>query len=149
MILLILRSSPVILRAADALVADLGLSASRWRILATIAISPTPRTAPQIAKKLGLTRQAVQQQLNALLDLALIWPAHNTAHSRSPVYRLTEEGRAAHRVAEERQLGWMSNLSVGMRAANLAMSESTLRQLLVKMELRDEWVKHARRRAVG
>ena len=49
-------------------------------------------TSPQIAERMGITRQGVQKQLNLLRDEGLVMSVENPAHKRSPRYSLTEHG---------------------------------------------------------
>ena len=51
-----------------------------------------PSTSPQIAERMGITRQGVQKQLNLLRDEGLVMPIENPAHKRSPRYSLTDHG---------------------------------------------------------
>ena len=51
-----------------------------------------PSTSPQIAERMGITRQGVQKQLNLLRDEGLVMSVENPAHKRSPRYSLTEHG---------------------------------------------------------
>ena len=66
----------------------------RWQVLGAIATSETPLTAPQIAERMGISRQGVQKQLNLLLDGELVNAQDNAAHKRSPCYTLTASGQA-------------------------------------------------------
>jgi DNA-binding MarR family transcriptional regulator len=54
-----------------------------------------PRTVPQLARLLMLKRQVAQRMVNELMDAGFGEAVANEAHSRSPLIRLTEAGRAA------------------------------------------------------
>ena len=55
-----------LLASGDALVADLGLTSARWQVIGAIALSPVPLSVAQIARNMGLTRQAVQRLANEM-----------------------------------------------------------------------------------
>jgi DNA-binding MarR family transcriptional regulator len=53
-----------LLAAGDALVGGLGLTSARWQVLGAIAAAQVPLSVAQIARAMGLTRQAVQRLAN-------------------------------------------------------------------------------------
>jgi DNA-binding MarR family transcriptional regulator len=50
------------------------------------------RTVPQVARRLGVTRQSVQRVANLLAAEGLIESAPNPDNARSPLFRLSERG---------------------------------------------------------
>src|SRR2546428_83660 len=54
------RANGLFLAAGDLLAAEEGLTAARWQVLGAIALAGRPLTVPQIARRMGLTRQAGQ-----------------------------------------------------------------------------------------
>jgi DNA-binding MarR family transcriptional regulator len=79
-------------------------------------LSGGARTVPQVARRLGVTRQSVQRVANLLAAEGLIESVANPDNARSPLFRLSKRGkevltaitRAAdpwlHRVGEELSL---------------------------------------------
>jgi len=53
-----------------------------------------PATVPRMARARGMSRQHIQQQVDALLDHGFTERQDNPAHKRSPVIALTDAGRA-------------------------------------------------------
>src|SRR5262245_1707844 len=84
-ILLIFRVNGQLLAAGDRLVEHLQLTSARWQMLGAVALSPSLRTAPQLAAAMGVTRQGAQKQLNLLLDAGLLTAEPNPGHVRSPL----------------------------------------------------------------
>jgi DNA-binding MarR family transcriptional regulator len=81
-----------LLRAAgEEVAATQGQSQARWQLLSVV--SDAPRTVPQAARRLGLSRQAVQRVATDLIadDLAKALP--NPDHRTSPLLALTPAGR--------------------------------------------------------
>ena len=76
----------------DRFAAESGLTTARWQVLGAISMAKEPSTSPQIAERMGITRQGVQKQLNLLRDEGLVMSVENPARKRSPRYSLTEPG---------------------------------------------------------
>jgi DNA-binding MarR family transcriptional regulator len=53
-------------------------------VLGAVALAGRPLTVPQIARQMGLTRQAVQASVDRLLAGALVEARSNLDHRRSP-----------------------------------------------------------------
>lgn len=131
--LLTLRLNGVLLRAADELVADLGLTGSRWQVLAEIREAPA--TVAHLARRLGLTRQSVQRSADRLVTDGLARFVANPHHKRSPLLGVTGEGRRVMEAVRRRHAAWANQAAEGLSAADLA---STCRLLgAVEARLRD------------
>ncbi len=94
LVLGIFRLNGQIAAWGDRFAATSQLTTARWQVLGAIVTSETPLTAPQIAERMGISRQGVQKQLNLLLDGELVNAQDNAAHKRSPCYTLTASGQA-------------------------------------------------------
>ena len=60
----VFRVNGDLLATGDAMVHDLGLTSARWQVLGAIALSPVPLPVAHIARNMGLTRQAVQRNVD-------------------------------------------------------------------------------------
>ena len=78
-----------LLASGDALVADLGLTSARWQVIGAMALSPMPLSVAQIARNMGLTRQAVQRLANEMEADGLMRFAPNPHHQRAKLVVLT------------------------------------------------------------
>jgi DNA-binding MarR family transcriptional regulator len=78
-------------RSGEAIAAREGQTQARWQFLSVIADDPL--TVPQAARRLGVTRQAVQRVVNELLDDGLVEPEANPDHRTSSLMTLTGSGR--------------------------------------------------------
>src|SRR5262249_1752371 len=103
LVLLVFRVNGELLEAGDRLVRPLRLTSSRWQILGAIALADSPRSAPQLAAQMGMTRQGAQKQLDVLLDDGLAGTQANPRHARSPLYVLTRKGRSVYADTEKLQ----------------------------------------------
>src|SRR5262252_993992 len=91
-VLEIFRVNGLLLADGNRLAAKEGLTAARWQVLGAVALAGRPLTVPQIARRMGLTRQAVQASVNQLRTQALIETIENLDHRRSPLIKLTQLG---------------------------------------------------------
>src|SRR5918994_7481158 len=107
LILSTFRANGLLLGAGDDLSVDEGLTSSRWQVLGAIVLAERPLTVPQIARRMGLTRQSVHATVNRLVADGLLELAPNADHRRSPLVRLAERGRAKYESMDERQAAWV------------------------------------------
>jgi DNA-binding MarR family transcriptional regulator len=123
------RANGLFLAAGDLLAAEEGLTSARWQVLGALALAGRPLTVPQIARRMGLTRQSVQASVNRLLGDGLVDTAENPDHRRSPLIRLTDSGSATYAAVQRRQVRWINELAAGMQVAELSTATRVLRQL--------------------
>ena len=109
LVLGIFRLNGQIAAWGDRFAAASQLTTARWQVLGAIATSEVPPTSPRIAERMGITRQAVQNQLNLLLAEHLIDARDNTANKRSPYYNLTTRGQA---LLDDISARWRAQASV-------------------------------------
>ena len=125
-ILLIFRVNGQLLAAGDCLVEHLQLTSARWQMLGAVALSPSPRTAPQLAAAMGVTRQGAQKQLNLLLDGGLVTAEPNPGHARSPRYVLTRKGASLSAATQRVQRAWATSLSDSIPMSDLHTAKRLL-----------------------
>ena len=68
-----------------------GLGRAAWQVL---IIAKSGGTVPQIARKLGLSRQSVQRVADGLVESGLAHYESNPDHQRSPLLPLTNAGES-------------------------------------------------------
>ncbi len=78
-------------RSGEVMAAREGQTQARWQLLSVL--SDDAHTVPQAARRLGVTRQAVQRVANELVAGGLVDLDENPDHRTSPLLRLTDEGR--------------------------------------------------------
>src|SRR5947207_3121813 len=100
-ILSVFRANGLLLAAGDLLAAGHGLTSARWQVLGAIALAQRPLTVPQIARRMGLTRQSVHTTVNRLVADGMVELIANADHRRSQLARLTELGRAKHQAVSQ------------------------------------------------
>jgi DNA-binding MarR family transcriptional regulator len=123
------RANGLFLAAGDVLAAEEGLTAARWQALGALALADRPLTVPQIARRMGLTRQAVQASVNRLVSEGLVEADENPDHRRSPLIRLTELGNAKYGRLQRRQTRWINELATGLSRSELETTARVLEEL--------------------
>ena len=106
-------------RSSDELAAAVGHTAARWHVMS--AVSDAPATVPDVARRLGQSRQNVQRVVNDLVASGAVELRDNPAHERSPLVALTDAG--------DRQLAELFAASERDRAELLARADVSERQL--------------------
>jgi DNA-binding MarR family transcriptional regulator len=134
MILTLLRLNSEIIAEGDRMTKDLRLSSSRWQIVAQVVHSGEMLTVSQIARNMGLHRQTVQPQVDAMADDGLVVFAENPHHRRSKLVHTTPSGRRAYREALRRQVGWANRAVRGVSADSLTQANATLQLLLGRLQ---------------
>ncbi|HEX6354788.1 MarR family winged helix-turn-helix transcriptional regulator [Actinophytocola sp.] len=80
-------------RTSEEMARAVGQTAARWHVLSVL--SDAPRTVPSAARRLGLAPQSVQRVIGDLVDSGHVEAVDNPDHARSPLMRLTGQGRRA------------------------------------------------------
>jgi DNA-binding MarR family transcriptional regulator len=128
------RANGLLLAAGSRLAAQEQLTAARWQVLGAVALAGRPLTVPQIARRMGLTRQAVQASVDRLLAEALVEADENLDHRRSPLIRLTELGSQKYTAVDRRQIRWINELATGLKISDLAAAACLLHDLSDRLE---------------
>jgi DNA-binding MarR family transcriptional regulator len=79
-------------------------------------------TVPSMARARGVSRQHVQQQVDALVDAGLVERRENPAHRRSPLIALNDKGRALIQTMLSDERDAVSRLQTGV--SDVAMSDA-------------------------
>ena len=133
-VLEIFRVNGLVLADGNRLAVAEGLTAARWQVLGAVALARRPLTVPQIARRMGLTRQAVQESVNRLLAEALVEARDNLDHRRSPLIGLTELGSQKYTAVDQRQSRWINELAAGLQITDLVAAARVLRDLGDRLE---------------
>lgn len=134
LILCTFRANGRLVAAGDALGAEQGMSSARWQVLGAVALAERPLTVPQIARRMGLTRQSVHATVKRLVDDGSVELASNADHSRSTLVRLTEAGAASYEAIDASQAEWVNALTDGIDRAELETAAGVLEELGERLE---------------
>jgi DNA-binding MarR family transcriptional regulator len=133
-ILATFRANGLLMTVGDRLAAEHDLTSARWQVLGAISLAQRPLTVPQIARRMGLTRQAVHTTVNRLAADGLVELAPNVDHRRSQLVSVTEPGRAKYRAIDETQSAWVNRLATGLSRSELETTARVLGELCARLE---------------
>jgi DNA-binding MarR family transcriptional regulator len=137
-ILAVFRANGLLLSSGDQLSAGEDLTSARWQVLGAIALADRPLTVPQIARRMGLTRQSVHATVKRLTADGLVELVPNADHRRSRLVRMTELGERRYAAIDRRQIAWANGLAHGIRRADLETAARVLGELSERLEAEDE-----------
>lgn len=83
------------------------------RSLLELLLREHSMSVPEAARARSVSRQLIQQQVDALLDRKLVQRKPNPAHKRSPLITLTDQGRALVQNMRADELHASSRLQAG------------------------------------
>lgn len=101
------------------------LTSARWQVLSAVHAAPAP--AAQVARLMGLTRQAVQQTADVLEAEGLIQYRANPNHKRAKLIEATLLGRQRLAAVRARQVAWANRLGKRIGRASLQASREGIR----------------------
>jgi DNA-binding MarR family transcriptional regulator len=133
-ILSIFRANGLLLASGDVLSESEGLTSARWQVLGAIALAEHPLTVPQIARRMGITRQSVHATVKRLVADGLVELAPNVDHRRSQLVRLTDLGERRYTALDRRQAEWVNRLARGLGRAELDATARVLAELSARLE---------------
>jgi DNA-binding MarR family transcriptional regulator len=117
-------------RDSDSIASAHGMTVTQWHTLSVL--SSGDATVPVIARRLGLTRQAVQRTADQLVRTAHVQPRDNPQHKSSPRMRLTGKGRDTLRRLWEASDDPRAQLLRDVPADRIVAAAHTLRDLLAR-----------------
>jgi DNA-binding MarR family transcriptional regulator len=106
---------------AEALHLGLAVTVAMRGVLELILLGG-PATVPDMARARGVSRQHIQQQVDGLLERALLERQDNPAHKRSQIIALTDKGRALIQNMRADELNALTRIQVGV--SDNAMQEA-------------------------
>jgi GntR family transcriptional regulator, transcriptional repressor for pyruvate dehydrogenase complex len=109
------------------LVKDLGLTSALWQVLTVVSQARGLQSAAHIARKIGLTRQAVQRTANQLVASGMATFSNNPDDRRTQLIRITVQGEAALNAANDRQSAWLSTFGNALGGDTLETAAAFMR----------------------
>ncbi len=128
-VLEIFRLGGLLVAEGDRMSAPFGLTSARWKILGAIAVAGQAQTVPQIARAMGLTRQAVQRLVDAMHGDGLLQWHDNPEHKRARLLSLTPAAEQAYAQLYQTQSAWALDASAEIAPDALQQTLATLRRI--------------------
>ena len=134
LILRIFRVNGGLLLAGDRLVSPLGLTSARWQLLGGIFGAKQPQPVVQLARDIGVSRQAVQRLANELAGEGIVAFCPNPQHKRAQLVVLTARGQELYEAALDLQRPWAEKLGKRLNAAQAAIACDVVDGLLTELD---------------
>ena len=106
-----------------------GLTSARWQILGSVVLSEVSVTVSDIARNLGLSRQAIQRVVNDLESLSFVRLEENPHHKRARLVRLTDRGLKVYGEVDEKFNAWVHSVAADVDLASLGEAQGVMRNL--------------------
>lgn len=127
LVLTILSTSGTLQEIGPAITQDPQIVAVRWRILR--AVSVQPKTAAELGRELGISRQGALQNVRSLEELGYVEMLDNPDDQRAMKVGLTPSGVAKLEVVTGHQVRWVNALARNFPQQDIAAVTETLRRL--------------------
>lgn len=115
-------------RSSDSVAAAHGVTVTQWHTMSVL--SGGDAAVPAIARRLGITRQAVQRTTDQLVAAGHVQALPNPEHRGSPLMRLTRSGHSTLRRLWSASEGPRSEALRSIPTDRLASARSTVREIL-------------------
>lgn len=123
-----------LIETGNRLTQPLGITSALWQVLGALGFSDEPLSVPQIATRMGLTRQSVQRNVDILIGRSLVTRVPNPRHRRSVLMTLTEEGQVALQHIDARHHPLSARIASDIGDDRIADALSVLRQMNAILE---------------
>lgn len=128
-VLEVFKLGGLLVSEGDQMGLEYGITSARWKILGALSLAGESQTVPQIARSMGLTRQAVQRLVDSMHEDKLLLFHENPDHKRAKLIRLSELGDAVFSKLDEKQSGWAMKCSTGITKVELEATLSVLKRI--------------------
>jgi DNA-binding MarR family transcriptional regulator len=118
-------------REGEAIAAGEGQTQARWQLLSVC--SDRSLTVPQAARRLGVSRQAVQRVANDLDQDTLLQFSFNPDHRSSPLLSITPLGRTVLANISQAATRFNRNLVAGLGPQDIETTRRVLRTLVERL----------------
>jgi DNA-binding MarR family transcriptional regulator len=123
-----------LIETGNRLTHPLGITSALWQVMGALGFAGESLSVPTIARRMGLTRQSVQRNIDLLIERGLVSLETNPRHRRSALARLTEAGRSMLDRIEARDHPLSLRIAVEIGDARVADALRVLRELNAILE---------------
>src|SRR3712207_6551384 len=133
-VLEVFRLNGALLAAGNTLCEGTGLTAARWQVLGALAMAGEARTVAQVARAMGLTRQAVQRLVDELEAEGIVRRLDHPESRRARLVQLAPRGESLFAEMVRRQRPWVARLGAGISPSELLSVLDVLRRIRTRLE---------------
>lgn len=128
----VFRLADAFAAAGDGIVAEDGLTASRWLTLGAVAHGPLSVAA--IARRRGMKRQSAAEAVAQLEAAGLVARSPDPADARAPLVSLTDRGREVLDAIRPRRRAWAESTAAVADERELADAVTLARRIREHLE---------------
>ena len=128
------RLNGSLLEAGNRITKPYGLTSARWQVMGALDLEGRPLTVSQIARRMGLTRQAVQRIVNDLAKLEMVDVKSNVDHKRAPLISVSRTGVEAMEKINAAQARWVNQLADGLSEKQISQAMRLLETVVERCE---------------
>jgi DNA-binding MarR family transcriptional regulator len=114
-----------------------GITNARWQTLSELFALEKPVTVSELARHMGLTRQAIQRLADDMANDGLIKFVENPSDARAMHLLLTLDGKATYHDALEREWQWTNAIAEDFDAEQITRAVALLEAITQKMQADD------------
>ncbi len=133
----VLRMNATVQKSGTRLMRGTGITNARWQTLSELFALSKRVTVSELARHMGLTRQAVQRLADDMADDGLVEFAENPGDARSMHLLLTEAGRATYHDALEREWQWTNAIAEDFDVEQIQNAVALLEAITQKIQTAD------------
>jgi DNA-binding MarR family transcriptional regulator len=130
----VLRMNATVQKSGTRLMRGTGITNARWQTLSELSALEKRVTVSELARHMGLTRQAVQRLADDMARDGLVEFAENLGDARAMHLLLTEAGKAAYEDALEREWQWANAIAQDFDAEQITRAVALLEDITQKMQ---------------
>jgi DNA-binding MarR family transcriptional regulator len=131
----VLRMNATVQKSGTRLMRGTGITNARWQTLSELVALEKRVTISELARHMGLTRQAVQRLADDMARDGLVEFAENPGDARAMHLLLTEAGKAAYEDALEREWQWANAIAEDFDAEQIACAVTLLEVITQKIQI--------------
>jgi DNA-binding MarR family transcriptional regulator len=133
----ILRTNATVQKSGTRLMRGTGITNARWQTLSELFALDRRVTVSELARHMGLTRQAVQRLADDMARDGLVEFVKNPGDARAMHLLLTEAGKAKYDNALEREWQWTNEIAQDFDVEQLDRAVALLEAITQKMQIDD------------
>lgn len=122
----------LLLKAGAIVAASSGTTVAKWHVLARA--NAKPRTVSEIARYIGLSRQAVQQTADALAEEGLVHFVDNPHDRRAQLVEITDSGASVLSKLYQEDAVWSQRLNEQLAGHHLELVVNCLDPIIEILE---------------
>jgi DNA-binding MarR family transcriptional regulator len=133
----VLRMNATVQKSGTRLMRGTGITNARWQTLSELFALEQRVTVSELARHMGLTRQAIQRLADDMARDCLVEFVENPSDARAMHLLLTVAGKAAYDDALEREWQWSNAIAADFDAEQIDRAVALLEAITQKIQTDD------------